>query len=242
MCDFNKNNKIPLYGQLMNFLLSEIECDKFKEHEKLFSERELCEKFNLSRDTVRQAFFQLEKMGYVYKKHGKGTFVAPKELKSDLYKFYDFTEEMKKIGKETFFKILSFEVITADKYISNILKIKKNSSVYRIVRLRFVDSIPLIFEKTYLSLEKFNDSFVDELHNSSLCNILKNKFSVKFSKGKETFYPITPDEEITKHLNLMKFQPVIKIERVTFEGENPIMFTERIVRGDKFRYTITTSL
>lgn len=30
MCDFDKNNKMPLYGQLMNFLLSEIECDKFK--------------------------------------------------------------------------------------------------------------------------------------------------------------------------------------------------------------------
>lgn len=39
----------------------------------------------------------------------------------------------------------------------------------------------------------------------------------------------------------MKFQPVIKIERTTFEDEIPVMFTERIIRGDKFKYTITTS-
>lgn len=79
MCDFEKNNKMPLYGQLMNFLLSEIECDKFKEHEKLPSERELCDKFNLSRDTVRQAIFQLEKMGYIYKKHGISFMILQKK-------------------------------------------------------------------------------------------------------------------------------------------------------------------
>lgn len=241
MCDFDKNNKMPLYGQLMNFLLSEIECDKFKEHEKLPSERELCDKFSLSRDTVRQAIFQLEKMGYIYKKHGKGTFVASKQLKPDLYKFYDFTEEMKKLGKEAFSKVLSFEIIPADKYVANFLKIKENSNIHRITRLRLVDSVPLIFEKTYLPVEKFNCLHKDELSNSSLCNILKTRFSIKFSKGEEAFYPITPDEEIIKHLNLMKFQPVIKIERVTFEDENPVMFTERIVRGDKFKYTIVTS-
>lgn len=241
MCDFEKINKMPLYGQLMNFLLSEIECDKFKEHEKLPSERELCDKFNLSRDTVRQAIFQLEKMGYIYKKHGKGTFVAPKQLKPDLYKFYDFTEEMKKLGKEAISKVLSFEMIPADKYIANALKIKENSNVHRIIRLRLVDSIPLIFEKAYLPIEKFNCFYIDELNTSSLCNILKNRFSIKFSRGEETFYPITPDEDITRYLNLMKFQPVIKIERTTFEDEEPIMFTERIIRGDKFKYTITTS-
>lgn len=241
MCDFEKNNKMPLYGQLMNFLLSEIECDKFKEHEKLPSERELCDKFNLSRDTVRQAIFQLEKMGYIYKKHGKGTFVAPKQLKPDLYKFYDFTEEMKKLGKEAISKVLSFEIIPADKYIANALKIKENSNVHRITRLRLVDSIPLIFEKAYLPIEKFNYFHIDELNTSSLYNILKNRFSIKFSRREETFYPITPDEDITRYLNLMKFQPVIKIERTTFEDEEPIMFTERIIRGDKFKYTITTS-
>ncbi|MDU1909854.1 GntR family transcriptional regulator [Fusobacterium sp.] len=241
MCDLDKNNKMPLYGQLMNFLLSEIECNKFKEYEKLPSERELCDKFCLSRDTVRQAIFQLEKMGYIYKKHGKGTFVAPKQLKPDLYKFYDFTEEMKKLGKDAASKILSFEIIPADKYIAKFLKIKENSNVHRITRLRIVDSIPLIFEKTYLPMEKFGYFHIDELNNSSLCNILKNRFSVKFSKGEETFYPITPDEEIARYLSLMRFQPVIKIERTTFEDEIPIMFTERIVRGDKFKYTVITS-
>ena len=150
-------------------------------------------------------------------------------------------EEMKKLGKEAVSKVLSFEIIPADKYISKALKIKENSNVHRITRLRLVDSIPLIFEKAYLSTEKFDFFSIDELSNSSLCNILKNRFSVKFSKGEETFYPITPDDEITRYLNLMKFQPVIKIERTTFEDEIPVMFTERIIRGDKFKYTITTS-
>ena len=93
---------MPLYGQLMNFLLSEIECDKFKEHEKLPSERELCDKFSLSRDTVRQAIFQLEKMGYIYKKHGKGTFVAERKEVYDA-RAKELLTEFDEIVEELFF-------------------------------------------------------------------------------------------------------------------------------------------
>ena len=234
-------SKSPLYYQLAEIIIEEIKSRNLKENDKILTEREYCEKYNLSRATVRQAIAYLEKKGYIYKIQGCGTFVSARVLKQKLLKFYSFTEEMKKLGKEAFSKVLSFEIIPADKYVANFLKIKENSNIHRITRLRLVDSVPLIFEKTYLPVEKFNCLHKDELSNSSLCNILKTRFSIKFSKGEETFYPITPDEEIIKHLNLMKFQPVIKIERVTFEDENPVMFTERIVRGDKFKYTIVTS-
>lgn len=56
-------------------------------------------------------------MGYIYKNMERN-FVASKQLKIDLYKFYDFTEEWK-TWKEAFSKVLSFEIIPADKYVAN---------------------------------------------------------------------------------------------------------------------------
>lgn len=80
-------------------ILNDIEEGKLKEHDKLLSEREYCDLYDISRATVRQAILELEKNGYIYKQQGKGTFVSPQAFKQDLLKFYSFTDEMKKLGK-----------------------------------------------------------------------------------------------------------------------------------------------
>ena len=40
-------------------------------HDKLLSERELCQHYGVSRTTVRLALQELETQGYIYRRHGK---------------------------------------------------------------------------------------------------------------------------------------------------------------------------
>lgn len=87
--------KIPLYCQLAEIIINEIESKGLKENDRLPAEREYSEKYKLSRATVRQAIDYLEKKGYIYKIQGSGTFVSSRRLKQKLLKFYSFTEEMK---------------------------------------------------------------------------------------------------------------------------------------------------
>ena len=94
-----KNSKSPLYYQLAEIILSEIESKNLKENDKLLTEREYAKKYELSRATVRQALAYLEEKGYVYKVQGCGTFVSSKVIQQKLLKVYSFTEEMKKLGK-----------------------------------------------------------------------------------------------------------------------------------------------
>ena len=92
-------SKSPLYYQLAEIIIEEIKTKNLKEDDKILTEREYCEKYNLSRATVRQGIAYLEKKGYLYKIQGCGTFVSSRVLKQKLLKFYSFTEEMKKQGK-----------------------------------------------------------------------------------------------------------------------------------------------
>lgn len=52
-----------------------IEKEKIKREDKLPTERELCEIFEVSRATLREAFFSLEAMKLIERRQGSGTFV-----------------------------------------------------------------------------------------------------------------------------------------------------------------------
>ena len=67
--------KQPLYDQLVDLLSEKIE-NEMSPGDMLPSERELASKYGLSRTTVRLAMSELEELGLVTRKHGKGTFVS----------------------------------------------------------------------------------------------------------------------------------------------------------------------
>lgn len=69
------SRKQPLYGQLVDLLCQKID-NEMEPGDMLPSERDLSETYGLSRTTVRLAMRELEDMGLVTRRHGKGTFVA----------------------------------------------------------------------------------------------------------------------------------------------------------------------
>ncbi len=182
----DKTSRIPLYCQLMDILVSEIQTN-MREEDQLPSEREICEKFNVSRATVRQAMQEMEQEGYIYRSHGKGTFVAPQKVNQELLKFYSFTEEMKKLGKDPSSIVINFELIECEKKISKNLGIEENKKVYKIVRLRLADNKPMMLETTYLPYDRFPDITRDELEKTAMYDVFTQRFAVKITSAKEKF-------------------------------------------------------
>ncbi|KPC99732.1 Arabinose metabolism transcriptional repressor [Geobacillus sp. BCO2] len=77
-----KEKTLPKYLQLKQEILSWIISGQMKPDEKIPTEHEIANQFQLSRHTVRQALGELEKEGWLYKIQGSGTFVSrpkPKE-------------------------------------------------------------------------------------------------------------------------------------------------------------------
>jgi GntR family transcriptional regulator len=72
----NKFSNVPLYSQLKNLVIEKIQSGEYPEESQIPSEQELCEAYDISRPTVRQAISELTSSGYLYKEKGKGTFVS----------------------------------------------------------------------------------------------------------------------------------------------------------------------
>jgi GntR family transcriptional regulator of arabinose operon len=65
----------PKYQQLRDYIIEIITSGKVNSGDKIHSENELAESFDVSRNTVRQAIGELVNEGWLYRVQGKGTFV-----------------------------------------------------------------------------------------------------------------------------------------------------------------------
>lgn len=72
----DKQHPTPVYLQLKEMLQSQIEQGIYSSHQRLPSERHLCQQYNLSRMTARRALQALIADGLAYTQAGKGTFVS----------------------------------------------------------------------------------------------------------------------------------------------------------------------
>ncbi|GIN85151.1 GntR family transcriptional regulator [Heyndrickxia sporothermodurans] len=238
MKKIDKKSRIPLYTQLIDIIIEDIENGRIQPNEKLPSERDLCEMFDVSRITVRQTLQELERDGYIYKEHGKGSYVSPQTYTQSLVKFYSFTEEMKKMNKAPSTQVLDFEIIECGEKLAGYMKLQTYDEVYKITRLRLADGEPLIYETSYLPVNRFQNLTKEELIQTPMYDIFKYKYQVQITNGTETFVAVKTKTEEAKWLKINKDIPSMLIKRLTFENDHVIEYTTSIARGDKFFYTV----
>lgn len=74
------NSPTPIYQQIKNAITSQILSGELEEGEALPSIRQLAAEIQISVMTIKKAYDELEKEGYLQSRQGKGTFVAPKNM------------------------------------------------------------------------------------------------------------------------------------------------------------------
>ncbi|RKP58306.1 GntR family transcriptional regulator [Cohnella endophytica] len=72
--------KIPLYHQIQQYILNQIQSGIWKPHDQLPAERLLADQFNVSRITAKNAINGMVADGYLYRHRGRGTFVTDKKI------------------------------------------------------------------------------------------------------------------------------------------------------------------
>lgn len=231
-------SKSPLYYQLAEIIIKEIKEKNLQENDRILTEREYCEKYKLSRSTVRQAISYLEKKGYIYKVQGCGTFVSSRVMKQKLLKFYSFTEEVQKQGKVPSSKILSFKKKNITDKLIGEFKNKKEDKIYELQRLRLANDEIVMYEKTYLLEKRMKGLSKEELLEKPLYDILQSKYNISFTKATERFSVLLADKTIANVLMISEGSPIIKLQRWTYVGMEIIEYTVSFVRGDKFEFEV----
>lgn len=73
-------SSVPIYEQIKNQIINQIMSDELREGDSIPSIRSLASDIKISVMTIKKAYDELEREGYIESIQGKGTFVAPKNI------------------------------------------------------------------------------------------------------------------------------------------------------------------
>lgn len=99
----SNSSSIPIYEQIEIAIKQAIFSNELKEEEMLPSVRVMANDLKISFLTVKKAYDELEKDGFIKTIPGKGSFIAPKNLnlmkEEKLKEIQNYIEEISKIAK-----------------------------------------------------------------------------------------------------------------------------------------------
>lgn len=238
MSILNQSDAIPLYKQLKDIIKGKIIKGELKPNERLPSESELSEAYQVSRITIRNAINELAEENLLVKTQGKGTFVCSNKIERNIAQVMSFTEICNMSGVKASSKILSCEVVDAMDRDIEILKLQNGEKVISIQRIRYADDVPVILEHVRFP-SRFSYLMLEDLKNESIYRLLKEKYKIHLQNSRKSIEMTFATDKQAALLKISKGYPMILISGFVLDDKDvPVHRTDQYIVGDKFKLII----
>ena len=151
--DIDKSEYKPLYIQLYDILSDFINSSNIPPNTPLPSEKELMQRYGISRPTVRQALQRLESENSIQRVRGKGTFLSDLMNNNNLYSMFSAEERFAAEGKIVKSVTLKISNMKPYKKWSDNLGLSRNEKVCQIRRLKLIDDKPFAIKERVIPLK-----------------------------------------------------------------------------------------
>jgi GntR family transcriptional regulator len=239
----DKQIPIPLYYQLKELLLDYIQNADI--NSTLPTEKWLSSYFSLSRSTVRQALGELVDEGYIVRQKGKGTTVISRKIEQDfLIVLESFNDEMQEKGMKPNTKVISAGIIEPSAAVQKALSLNTGEQVVQLLRLRSINSEPVVLVTTYLPADYQNlrNIVLEDLEHESMYKLMETAYGVNITFCKRMLEVRIAGDFEAQHLKIHAGAPLQYIETVSSnEMGKPIEYSRAFYRGDNNKFVIETA-
>jgi GntR family transcriptional regulator len=232
-----RNSPVPRYFQLKEIMREKIRSGEWKPGDLIPSERELGEKYGISRMTARQAITDLVNEGLFYREQGKGTFVSQRKVTQQLMRLTGFTEDMSARGQKPSTRVLSARMRPADEETAERLRIRPQEPVICLQRLRLADGEPLAIELSQLHFPNCERLLEEDLEHNSLYRLLETQYGLPLMEAEQEIEAGLAGNEEAQLLKIPIGSAVLYIRRTTYTDRNqPIEYAKSVYRGNKYTF------
>ncbi len=230
----------PLYLQLKNALIADITAGQYKPHERLMSERELGEKFKVSRMTVRQALTEMIREGILYTQVGKGTYVNDLKINQELQALTGFSQDVTARGAVASGQVLDARLIPATFSLASIFSVPMHCEFVLLSRLRLSNGMPLAIEEAYILHQVCPGILEYDFSKESLYHILATRYHTFLVRAEQTMEASLATPKEAELLQVNYPSPVLRMERLSYNEQDVLVeYVISAYRGDRYKFHTT---
>lgn len=224
------------YQRMKKEIENRINNGEYRSGEKIPSERKLCDLFNVSRMTARQAINELVKEGKVYREKGRGTFVSSPHFLQRNVK--SFTDTLKERGFIPSTQIIEFSTVYNLKEISQAMEVPYHTKFYKLKRLRLGNDLPMALETVYIERDRCHDLQQYDV-SGSLYEVLEDHYGYKIENISCDIDACIANTILMKTFHLQKSRALLKITGISYmENNEKLFFEESFYRPDLYKYHV----
>jgi GntR family transcriptional regulator len=227
----------PIYRQLSDLLEARL-VEEARPGDRLPSEAELSEQFDVNRLTVRRALNELNQRGLIETVHGKGSFVASPVVRYDISAGRDasFTRSMRELGHRVSIRLLTSDVVNTPELQD---ELRTRGKVLVCTTVRLVDDQPWSLSVTSIGAERFPGLAKQWTGEASLFDFLLEHHGVRMQRAYRTFSAGLAEPSEAEHLQVRIGAPILEMRGLNVDqDENPVALVQHRFRGDRVQFTV----
>ena len=228
----------PLYEQIRQRIVERIASGEWQADAMLPSEWELAAEFAVSQGTARKALNDLTRDGWLYRRQGRGTFVAPGESEWGEGKLVSpghFAELADPMQPE----LLSVARVPSGEDIARALQLRRGAMLHHVRQVWRQRGVTLAVDEILLPVERFADldSRRLRLAGGGLYALLERQYAVRIRPLHVQYRGVLADREARTLLAAEPDEPLLSMVRLggTVEGE-PVEWRQRLLRSARWSW------
>lgn len=215
----DKHSSIPLYAQLREVLVEDIQNGIYKPGDRIPSELDLCKQYDLSRPTVRQAISDLVADGILSIEKGKGTYVTSEPERLVIEHFTSLTFSFLNFDTYEGVGLKPIRLVEPDPELDKLFKFpqdKPHPGYWRAEWPLMLDDEILGVCSSYIPVQMFPELGQSISAGKRMVDIKSNKYAVLPQKGSLKILSRPAKNKESKALGIQKRSYILAIEGPLF--------------------------
>ncbi|GAA3612914.1 GntR family transcriptional regulator [Flavivirga amylovorans] len=228
-------HKVPLYHKVYDYLLEKIK-NEYIAGDFLPTQSEIAIQTETSLITVKRAIKELEAIGYLESKAGKGTIVRKPSVVDSHVGVSSWTDSISGLGSVPSTGWIKVKKRVPTSSTADKLKLKARERTVRIKRLRLIDDNPICLMNNEIPLSLVPGIHAKVIDKESLYNYLKDEYGLIAIRAEEEVRAREATEYEIEILQL-KTPIVLVVRRLSFLSDDvPFELSSIIAPAESYIY------